>query len=126
MNKTTTHNTFAVPVISYTIGILDWTKKEIQDLDITTRKYFAMNGSFHKASDINRLYTERKRGGRGGRGLLNLEDIFICIFRYNSVLIHMYEDRIIGLKEHLTEEAQKHSILKIVKEQEKKGIIRSG
>ena len=109
MNKTTAHNTFAVPVISYTVGMLDCTKKEIQDLDITTRKYLAMNGSFHKASDINRLYTERKRGGRG---LLNLEDI--------------YENRIIGMKEHLTEDAQKHSILKIVEEQEKKGIIRPG
>ena len=64
-NKTIAHNTFAIPVISYTIGILEWTKKEIQDLDTKTRKFLAMNGSFHKASDINRLYTERKKGGRG-------------------------------------------------------------
>ena len=66
------------------------------------------DGSY-EASDINRLYTERKRGGKG---LLDLED--------------MYENRIIGLKEHLTEEAQKHSTLKIVEEPEKKGIIRPG
>ena len=33
-NKVTTHNTFAVPVITPTIGILSWTKKEICDIDI--------------------------------------------------------------------------------------------
>ena len=88
MNKTTTHNTFAVPVISYTVGILDWTKKEIQDLDITIRKYLAMNRSFHKASDINRLYTERKRGARG---LLNLEDMYENrnIFEQNDFDFHI-------------------------------------
>ena len=76
---------------------------------ITSYIHTYIHTYIHKAGDINRLYTERRRGGRG---LLNLED--------------MYENRIIGLKEHLTEEAQKHSILKIVEEQEKKGIIRLG
>ena len=63
-NKIIVHNTLATPVISYTIGILHWNKKEIKDLDISTRKLLTMKGSFHRASDINRLYTDRKKGGR--------------------------------------------------------------
>ena len=64
-NKITAHNTLATPVISYAIGILHWNKKEIQDLDTSTRKLLTMKGSFHRASDSNWLYDDRKRGGRG-------------------------------------------------------------
>ena len=39
-----TYNTFAVPVITLTVGILDWTKKEIRQLDITTRKILNYTG----------------------------------------------------------------------------------
>ena len=53
-NKVTAHNTFAVPIITQTAGILDWTKKEIEDLDIMTRKTITMTGGFHPASDVNR------------------------------------------------------------------------
>ena len=62
--KTTAHNAFAVPVVTPTIGILKWTKKEISDLDIITRKIITMSGGFHQASDIDQLYVERKNGGR--------------------------------------------------------------
>ena len=34
INKSTAHNVFAVPIMTPTIGILDWTRKEIEDLDI--------------------------------------------------------------------------------------------
>ena len=35
-NKTIAHNAFATPVITPTIGILDWTIQEIKDIDIRT------------------------------------------------------------------------------------------
>ena len=35
-NKVTAHNTLAVPVITPTFSILDWTKQEITSLDIAT------------------------------------------------------------------------------------------
>ena len=63
-NKAIAHNAFAIPVVTPTIGILKWTKKEINDLDIATRKIIMMTGEFHQASDIERLYVERKKGGR--------------------------------------------------------------
>ena len=72
-NKTIAHNVFAVPVLTPTTGILDWSKEEVQQLDIKTRKTMAMAGCLHKRSDVERLYTPRKQGGRG---LTSVEDIF--------------------------------------------------
>ena len=47
-NKSVAHNVFAVLVITPTIGILNWTRDEIDTLDVKTRKYIAMSGSLHK------------------------------------------------------------------------------
>ena len=60
INKSIAHNSFAVPLITPTIGVLNWTKEEIRRLDITTRKLLTINGSFHQSSDMNRLYTKKK------------------------------------------------------------------
>ena len=108
-NKTTAHNAFAVPVVTPTIGILKWIKKEISDLDILTRKIISMSGGFHQASDIDQLYVERKNGGRGKRCI---ED--------------MYEIRMVGLMKHLEEVRDTHSFLKEVEEHEKQSIRRLG
>ena len=56
INEVQAHNTFAVPILTPTIGVLPWTKKEIRDLDILMRKQMSMQGSFHVSSDVNRLY----------------------------------------------------------------------
>ena len=108
-NKAIAHNAFAVPVVTPTIGILKWTKKEINDLDIATRKIITMTGGFHQASDIDRLYVERKKGGRG---LRSIED--------------MYEIRMVGLMEHLEQMKEKHSLLKEVEVHERQTIGRLG
>ena len=72
-NKITAHNTFAVPLITPTIGILNWTRKEIEDLDKATRRIMCYTGNLHMRSDIIRIYVPRKQGGRG---LASIEDIF--------------------------------------------------
>ena len=56
-----------MPVITYTAGIIDWNKKEIQDLDRMTRKTMNMYGGPHPRADIHRLYLPGKEGGRGLR-----------------------------------------------------------
>ena len=61
-NKAVAHNTFAVPVITPTVGILDWTNEEIRQLHITTRKILNYTGNLHSRSDVNRTKkTGRKR-----------------------------------------------------------------
>ena len=64
-NKISAHNTFALPVLVLTFGILDWTLAEIDELDKRTRKILCMTGNFHRNSDKDRLYVSRKEGGRG-------------------------------------------------------------
>ena len=110
-NKVIAHNSFAVPILLPTFGILNWTKKEISDLHIMTRKIMNMNGGFHTAGDVDRLYVKREKGGRG---LRNVED--------------MYEIQTVGLKKHryLDEVSKKHSLLSLVEKHEKDKIGRLG
>ena len=106
-NKVTVHNTFAIPVLTPTTEILNWTKQEIRDLDIVTRKILTYTSSLHKRSDVNRLYVPRKFGGRG---LTSVEDTYIT--------------RTIALGTHLEEKAHNNVFLQKVKDHEQENIIR--
>ena len=64
-NKVIVNNSFALPVLVPTFGILDWSIQDIKDLDIKTRKQLAMSGNVHPNSDIDLLYIQRNQGGRG-------------------------------------------------------------
>ena len=106
-NKITAHNTFAIPVITPTIGIINWTKQEIRNLDIATRRILTYTGSLHKRSDVDRLYVPRKQGGRG---LTSVQDTYIT--------------RTIALGNHLKKNSNSNELLKKVKEHEQDHIIR--
>ena len=58
-------NSWAVPVIRYTAGIVDWTLAELDELDRKTRKLMTANHALHPQSDVDRLYLPRSEGGRG-------------------------------------------------------------
>ena len=58
-------------MVRYTAGILCWTQKELEAMDIKTRKRLTMNWAFHKRSSVDRLYMKRKVGGRG---LMSVEE----------------------------------------------------
>ena len=94
-NKVIATNTFAVPVLTYSFGLIDWTKAELKNIDIKTRKVIAMNNSICRRGDVDRIYVDRKKGGRG---LKNLEDEFLC--------------RIYGIKKHIDEEQNRNPFLK--------------
>ena len=55
-------NNWAVPVIRYTAGIVDWTIAELEDLDRKTRKLMTAHRTLHPQSDIDRLYFPRRIG----------------------------------------------------------------
>ena len=74
-NKVIAHNSFAVPVLTPTIGILNWTKKKLSDLDIMTRKIMNVTGAFHTAGNVDRLYIEMKKGGRRLRSAEDMYEI---------------------------------------------------
>ena len=74
-NLITAINVWAVSVVRYFAGVIDWNEKEMKDLDVKTRKILTMYGVFHKKSSVDRLYMKRNEGGRG---LISVED---CVKR---------------------------------------------
>ena len=85
-NKVIAHNMFAIPVLTPTFGIINWTKEELEQMDVETREILSCNGSFHVNSDIDRLYT---RHDKGGRGLNSIADVYIA--RIISISRHLIE-----------------------------------
>ena len=89
------HNIFANPIFTLTFGILDWTKEEVEQIDIKTRKLLTFTGNFHRNSNVDRLYATR---ADGGRGLNSIYDNYVV--------------RLISLKRHLDVSAEKNKYLK--------------
>ena len=86
-NQISAINTYAVPVVTYTAGIIDWTKEELRQMDTKTRKKMTMYKALHPRADIDRLYLARKKGGRGllsVESMVNLEKTSLAEYAYNS------------------------------------------
>ena len=58
-------NSWAVAVVRYGAGIVEWTKEELANLDRKMRKIMSMNSGLHTRNNVARLYLLRKEGGRG-------------------------------------------------------------
>ena len=76
-------------------GIIQWEKKELEQLVIKTRKLLIIGESFHKNSDIDRLYTITKEGGRG------LNSIFVT-YIYITVSLSLHLKNHVVEKKYLT------------------------
>ena len=86
-NQISAINTYAVPVVTYTAGIIDWTKEELRQMDTKTRKKMTMYKALHPRADIDRLYLARKKGGRGllsVESMVNLEKTSLAEYACNS------------------------------------------
>ena len=70
-NLITAVNVWDVSVVRYTAGVLDWSARELVNMDTKTRKLLTVNGAFHMRSSVPRLYMKRKAGGRG---LISVEE----------------------------------------------------
>ena len=64
-NKIAAINTWAVTVFRYEAGILQWKESKLKDVDRKSRKTTAKYGVLYPNSDVDRLYINRKEGGRG-------------------------------------------------------------
>lgn len=65
-------NIWAIPVIRYTAGVVEWTVNELREADRKTRKLLTMNNAFNLNGDVDRLYVARSKGGKG---LLQIEQM---------------------------------------------------
>ena len=97
-------NSLAIPVITYSFGIINWTKVELKRLDIKTRKLLTSNKSHHPKSSVDRLYIKRSEGGRG---LLQIEE--------------SYEVAIIGLHTYLQSQPSDSALATVLKIDKVKG-----
>ena len=66
-------NTWAVPVIRYSAGIVDWKNSELCNMGRETRKILKIYQAVHPRPTVDRLYLPRSEGGKG---LLSLEECF--------------------------------------------------
>lgn len=62
---TTAINTYAIPVISYSFGLLKWTNTDLDSINRLTRKKLTEHRSHHPHGCLQRLYLPRTNGGRG-------------------------------------------------------------
>ena len=95
-------NTWAVPLVRYGAGILNWTAQELRSLDTKTRKLLRINGAHHPQGDVDRLYVSRQLGGRGLQSIeevVRREENALTTFVKNSS-----DPEIVRLKEFFVED----------------------
>ena len=57
-------NAYAASVVRCTANIVKWTKEKLEALDRRKRKQLTLYGALHPKSDVDRLYVDKKVGGR--------------------------------------------------------------
>ena len=88
-NTVKTINTWAVPVIRYSAGIVDWKNSELRNMDRNTRKALNMYQALHPRSNLGRLYLPHSEGGKS---LLSLEECVSAEKRSLGQYLKMNED----------------------------------
>ena len=58
-------NRLALPVLTYSFGVIYWETTDQQQLDRQTRKFLTMHGVHHPSADVDRLYAPCNEGGLG-------------------------------------------------------------
>ena len=109
-NKVKAFNSICVGVLSYSFGVINWTKVELEEMDIRVRKEMTMNKAFNKHSDTDRLCLPRNRGCKG---LIRIQDFCerMCVFTLGYVL---QSKTIQGrtIKEHYMNKKRRHLVTK--------------
>ena len=108
-NKVVAHNSFVSPIIASTVGIIDWTIDDIEQLDINTRKVLSMTGNHNPNSNVDYIYVSRSDGGRGIKQMRTL-----------------YESRIIAVRQHLLQNNKRSNLIQYIVNSEEQDFIRVG
>jgi hypothetical protein len=58
-------NTYAVPLLTYSFGVIKWSKTNLQNINIKTRVLFTKFSKHHPKSAFERFNLPRENGGRG-------------------------------------------------------------
>ena len=63
VNRIEAINTLAIPIVTYSFNIINWTIPEIRRLDLKIRKLLTCNRMHHLKADLDRLYIPRNERG---------------------------------------------------------------
>jgi hypothetical protein len=80
-NITKAINTYAIPVLTYTFGIVKWTNTELDDLNRKLRTTSTKHRIHHEHSATERFSLPREEGGRGFIDIKNLHHTQIINMR---------------------------------------------
>ena len=101
-NKISAINELAIPVLTYSINIINWKMKEMKKMDSKRGTLFTIHKMHHLKADVDRMYLPRKEGGRG---LIQLE----CICKACTIGLDKY---LANTKDHLLKQVHKYDISK--------------
>ena len=118
-NKMKALNMFAVPVIRYGFGILDWTQTELSKLDVATRKAMRAAGMHHPTADVDRVYVRRADGGRGLLNILNVWKSTIVSLATYLTCVSSYDVFLQGVCDYQYGLCQSKSIFSLAKKFER-------
>ena len=79
-------NSWAVSLLRYSWGIVNWTKSEL-----ACGKILTIHGAHHPRSNVSRQYLPRG----GGRGLITVEDAINTEERNSNVYINQSQERLL-------------------------------
>ena len=80
-NSTKAINTYAVPVLTYSFGVIKWSEGELEKLRVGTNKMLVKYRQRHPKSSVERVTLPRSEGGRGILDLKYLHDSQVCNLR---------------------------------------------
>ncbi len=123
-------NRQAVPVLTYSFLAIKWKEKEIEALDIKTRRMLTIFGCHQAKADKDRLYEKPENGGRG---LTNIKDLYVRAVIGYAKYMNEKEDQVVSkiqkldkynIKYSASREAEKYQHELQVSEQDKNDKIR--
>ena len=113
-HKVTAINQMALPVLNYGFGVIDWPQKDIDNLDVKTRKILTMHGILYRNQCFDRVYLPRREGGVG---LIEINDALRSTIINLSQYIEKTKDPLLQLvKAHHQNTLSEHkSIIKLAR-----------
>ena len=111
-NKIQCINQLALPVITYSFGIVDWPQYLINEIDVRTRKMLTLHKVTYRTQCLDRIYLPRCEGGLG---LLEVNQSFKSSIVALSQYLHCAKDPLMRLvaKQHKEVLPQNVSVTKM-------------
>ena len=102
----------ALPVLNYGFGIIGWPQKDIDNLDVKTRKILTMHNVIYRHQCMDIVYLPRREGGLG---LIEINDALrSTIINLSEYLVTTTDNLLLLVKRHHQNNLSEHkSVIKL-------------